>query len=774
MDAVGVSKKKPMRQWVIKITDYADRLLADLDGLNWPEPVKVAQRNWIGRSEGAEIEFKLKAQSQKQKAGISVFTTRADTLFGVTYVVLAPEHELIKNLKLEIKNWDEVQEYIEKAKKETDINRTSATKEKTGVKLEGITAINPANNEEVPVFIADYVLASYGTGAVMAVPAHDQRDWEFAKKYHLPIRHVIEPEFVGSSGEGAVRMELPFEKRNAVCAVVRNPKNGKYMCNSWKSFIMHGLFTGGIEEGEDPTEAARREVLEETGYKNLKLIRKSSVAINTYFYHRVKKQNRHAHFQFVFFDLENDECQPVDEKESVIHEVVWKSKDELKEFFTVFEGDFILNILDNDDYVYIDSGLLVNSGKFDGLKSKEAMKSITEAVGGRWVTKYKLRDWVFSRQRYWGEPIPLIHCEKCGVVGVPEQDLPVELPKVKSYEPTGTGESPLADIKEWVNVMCPQCSGAGKRETNTMPQWAGSSWYYLRYIDPQNNEALVDKAKEKYWSPVDMYVGGMEHATRHLIYARFWHKFLYDLGVVNYLEPFTELKTVGLIAAADGRKMSKRWGNVINPDEIVDIYGADTLRVYEMFMGPFGQGVTWSTESMMGSRRFLDKIWRIGQKTGAGELPAEAEKLLHQTIKKVGADIASFDFNTAVSSMMMLANELDGLNSVPTEAFESFLKILAPFAPHITEELWANLGHQTSIHLEAWPTFDEAKLTGGTVTIAVQVNGKARDSFEVTAGLSQAEVEKLALARPVVQKWVGEQTVKKVVYVPDRLISFVV
>jgi leucyl-tRNA synthetase len=611
-------EQKPLRQWVLKITDYADRLLEDLTELNWPESIKESQRNWIGKSKGAEIEFSINGIDKKFK----VFTTRPDTLFGATYCVLAPEHKLVEELKNKIENWDEVVQYTELVKSKTDIERNAEGKEKTGIELKGIKAINPANKEEIPIFIADYVLVHYGTGAIMAVPAHDARDFEFAKKFKLPVKQVI-------AEDSKIEVELPR----------------------------------------------------------------------------------------------------------------------------------------------IENGMIINSGKFDGMESEEAKKVITEFVGGEMKTTYKLRDWVFSRQRYWGEPIPLIHCEKCGAVPVPEKDLPVVLPEVKSYEPTGTGESPLAGISEWVNVSCPKCGGDGKRETNTMPQWAGSSWYYLRYIDPNNAEAFVDKAKDKYWSPVDMYVGGAEHATRHLIYARFWHKFLYDIGVVNYKEPFTRLQNVGLIMADDGRKMSKRYGNVINPDEVVENYGADTLRIYEMFMGPFDQAVSWNEDSIIGPRRFLERVWKLKEKVSADS--TFVNNILDKTIKKVGEDIEEFKFNTAISQMMILVNEMEKSEKIPQKHFEEFLKLLAPFAPHITEDIWNGFGNKTSIHVSDWPKYDESKITDDRIVVAIQIDGKIRGTFEIDASTIEEEIKKSALSLDIVKKWVDKKEISNIIYVKNRLISIV-
>ncbi len=619
----SVVEQKPMRQWVLKITDYADRLLNDLEKLpDWPESIKTMQKEWIGRSEGAELDFTIKGLGDK----VRVFTTRPDTLFGATYLVLAPEHEILKKLQNKIDNWPEVEKYAANANKKTNLERTGLAKEKTGVELKGIKAINPVNNEELPVFVADYVITGYGTGAIMAVPAHDERDFEFAKKFGLEIKEVLKG--------------------------------------------------GNISE-------------------------------------------------------------------------------------SAFVGD----------------GVHVNSEFLDGLNKEESMVKmiswLEEKGIGEKKVQYKLRDWVFSRQRYWGEPIPLVHCEKCGVVGVPESELPVELPKVKKYEPSGTGESPLATIENWVNTVCPKCGGPAKRETNTMPQWAGSCWYYLRYIDPNNDKVLVDKQKEKYWSPVDLYVGGAEHATRHLIYARFWHKFLYDIGAVSHGEPFTKLQNVGLILAEDGRKMSKRWGNVINPDDVVKEFGADAMRLYEMFMGPFNQPCAWSTNGVVGVRRFLEKVFGISEKLSDVK-NKEVEKVLHQTIKKVSDDIVDLRFNTAISQMMILANEMSRTETVCREDYSMFLKILSPFAPHLAEELWSEMGNKESIFTVEWPKYSEELAKEQEVILGVQVNGKLRDTITLSAEATEENIKKTALASEKVQKWLEGKPLKKIVLVKGRLVSIVV
>lgn len=666
----SVVEKKKLRQWVLKITDYAERLLGDLELLpKWPEHIKESQRNWIGKSEGAEISFQLSGDRFQGKE-IKIFTTRPDTLFGATYLVLAPEHPLAQTLAEQSSNKDELYRYIGRVMKKSEIERMAEGKEKTGVQLKDVWAVNPANKEEVPVFIADYVLGYYGTGAIMAVPAHDYRDYAFAKAKNVSVKPVL---------------------------------------HSYVEFW-------------DETTQQQGEIR-----KGSTLTRKT-------------------------FTQNAPEIKVEDEK----------LLDALKAQATI---DL------ERGHIFTRPGILFDSGEFSGMYSDYAKAKITEFVGGKMVTTYKLRDWVFSRQRYWGEPIPIIHCVKCGAVPVPEKDLPVVLPEVEHYEPSGTGESPLANIAEWVNVPCPKCGGSGRRETNTMPQWAGSSWYYLRYMDAQNDTALVDSKKEKYWAPVDMYVGGAEHATRHLIYARFWHKFLADLGIVSTQEPFDALYSVGLIIAEDGRKMSKRFGNVINPDEIVREHGADTLRVYEMFMGPFENAIAWSTQSLIGSRRFLERVWKLAQEPLEQENPA-LDALLHKTIKKVEEDIAAFKFNTAVSQMMIFLNAAEKGEGAGRKQWGAFLRLLAPFAPHMAEELWMLLGNTFSVHQAAWPKFDPALMVEDSVTLAVQINGKLRATTTLTADAGAKEMEQAA--RSALGERLEGARVVKVITVPGRLVNFVV
>lgn len=626
-------ERKKLKQWVLKITAYADRLLEDLEMLDWPDKVKEMQKNWIGKSEGAEIDFHVSDSNLK----VRVFTTRADTLPGATYIVLAPEHELITLLNARIVNKSAVDEYIDRTKHKSDVERQADAMEKTGVEIKGITVINPFTKKEIPVWISDYVLGGYGTGAVMAVPAHDERDFAHAKSFGLPIVQVVSPD-----GK-------------------ENPD-------------LQSAFTGG--------------------------------------------------------------------------------------------------------------GVMINAGDYNNLPNHIAKDRIVEFVEGKKKINYKLRDWVFSRQRYWGEPIPVIKCPNCGTVPVPEDQLPVELPRVKKYEPTGEAESPLAGIKKWVNVECPQCKSPAKRETNTMPQWAGSCWYYLRYLDSKNKEALADKAKEKYWMPVDIYIGGVEHAVLHLLYARFWHKVLFDLGVVSTKEPFQKLINQGLILGPDGQKMSKSRGNVINPDDMISRFGADSLRLYEMFMGPLEDAKPWQPDGIIGLYRFLSRFNNLALEVRKARkkknapmviMPAALEKLLHKTVKKVTADIELFRFNTAISAMMILLNEMEKNKSQLSVAdCQLFVKMLAPFAPHLSQELWQQLGNDTLLDNESWPSYDEKLTVDNEVELLVQVNGKLRDKITVPAAISQEEAEKLALASEKVQEFTGKKKPAKVVFVPGKIINIVI
>ncbi|MBU4030728.1 leucine--tRNA ligase, partial [Patescibacteria group bacterium] len=606
-------------------------LISGLDDVDWPESTKQIQKNWIGRSEGAAVKFSLKSEKFGLEKEIGIYTTRADTLFGCSYFVLSPEHPLVGEFRESVSNWSEVEKYRVKARKKTELERTDLAKKKTGVKLEGVLAVNPVNGGEIPVFIADYVLADYGTGAVMAVPAHDQRDWEFARKYKLSLVEVLK---------------------------------------------------GGDVEKE------------------------------------------------------------------------------------AFVGD----------------GPHINSSFLDGLNKEKATEKIVDwlekkKLGGRTVN-YKLRDWLVSRQRYWGAPIPIIYCEKCGAVPVPEKDLPVKLPRDVDFMPTG--ESPLKYAKKFQNVKCPKCGAAAKRESDTMDTFVCSSWYYLRYADPKNSKEFAGKKALKKWLPVDIYVGGAEHSVLHLLYARFFAKVLQKYGLVDFNEPFLKLRHQGTILAEDGTKMSKSKGNVVNPDKIVAEYGADILRLYEMFMGPLEDAKSWNTKGIMGVKRFLEKVWRRGNKIDNIK-DNNLEKLLHKTIKKVTEDIEEFKFNTAISQMMIFANEAEKSGSVSLEVWKKFLLLLSPFAPHIAEELWERLkaasvktmASRRSIFLEKWPSYDAKIIQEKNIKLIIQINGKMRDIIEVEAGISEKEIEKLALSREKIQKWTDGEKPKKVIYIPERLVNLV-
>lgn len=618
--------RKVKSEWMLKITEYADKLIEGLNDVDYIERVKVSQKNWIGRSTGAEVDFAIKGKEEK----LRIYTTRCDTLFGVTYMVVSPEHPYLDKYKDEIKNWPEIEAYREAASRKSDFERAELAKEKTGVAIDGLTAINPVSGKEIPIWVSDYVLMSYGTGAIMAVPAHDERDWEFAKKFHLPMLQVV-------------------------------AKNG---------------------EEVDISEAAFTDVA---------------------------------------------------------------------------------------------TGVLINSDFLNGLEvkdAKEKMIAFLEEKGiGCAKTNYKLRDWVFSRQRYWGEPIPIVHCDKCGYVPVDEKDLPLLLPEVESYMPTDNGESPLAAMTDWVNTTCPCCGGPAKRETDTMPQWAGSSWYFLRYTDPHNNEALASPEALKYWLPVDWYNGGMEHTTLHLLYSRFWHKFLYDQGVVPTPEPYQKRTSHGMILGENGEKMSKSRGNVVNPDDIVREYGADTLRTYEMFIGAFDLAATWSEDGVKGCRRFLERIWKLQDiMTEEAGYSKDLETKIHQTIKKVSFDFENLKYNTAIAAMMALLNDFTKKGSITKDEFKTFLILLNPVAPHITEELWQAIGCEGRLYEQSWPEYDEAKTVESTVEIAVQINGKMKGTLAI--GKDDPKDEVIAKAKESIKDKLTGNIVKEI-YVPGRIVNIV-
>ena len=618
--------RKVKSEWMLKITDYADKLIEGLDGVDYIERVKVSQKNWIGRSTGAEVDFSVKGKEDK----LRIYTTRCDTLFGVTYMVVSPEHPILDKYKDEISNWSDIEAYREQAAKKSDFERSELAKDKTGVCIDGLTAINPVNGKEIPIYVSDYVLMSYGTGAIMAVPAHDDRDWEFAKKFGLPLIQVV------------------------------------------------------AKDGEE-----------------------------------------------------------VDINEAAFTDVA--------------------------------TGVLINSDFLNGLEVKDAkekmIKFLEEKGIGQAKTNYKLRDWVFSRQRYWGEPIPIVHCDKCGYVPIDESQLPLLLPEVDSYMPTDNGESPLAAMTDWVNTTCPCCGGPAKRETDTMPQWAGSSWYFLRYTDPLNTEALASKEALKYWLPVDWYNGGMEHTTLHLLYSRFWHKFLYDQGVVPTSEPYQKRTSHGMILGENGEKMSKSRGNVVNPDDIVDVYGADTLRTYEMFIGAFDLAASWSEDGVKGCRRFLDRVWKLQDSvTEEKGYSKDMETKMHQVIKKVSNDFENLKYNTAIAAMMALLNDFYKKGSVTADEFKTLLILLNPVAPHITEELWSVKNYGGYVYQQTWPEFDEAKTIESTVEIAVQINGKTKATLAI--GKEDPKDEVIAKAKEVIADKLTGNVIKEI-YVPGRIVNIV-
>lgn len=618
--------RRVKNQWMLKITEYAERLINDLDTVDYIERVKIQQKNWIGRSEGAELDFKISNGDDV----LRVFTTRPDTLFGATYMVIAPEHPLIEKYKDRIKNIDEVEAYREDVSKKSDFERTELVKEKTGVELKGLSAINPATGMEIPLWVSDYVLMTYGTGAIMAVPGHDQRDWEFATKFNLPIIEVI--------------------------------------------------------RGGDITKEA---------------------------------------------------------------------------------------------YTDTDTGILVNSGFINDMEVKDAIRTMLDWVEekglGERKVNYKLRDWVFSRQRYWGEPIPLVHCKDCGWVPIPESELPLMLPEVENYEPTDTGESPLAAIHDWVHTTCPKCGGHAHRETDTMPQWAGSSWYFLRYMDPDNHDAIASKEALEYWSPIDWYNGGMEHTTLHLLYSRFWHKFLYDIGIVPTPEPYAKRTSHGMILGDNNEKMSKSRGNVVNPDEIVKDYGADTLRTYEMFIGDFEKAVPWSDNGVKGCRRFLDRVWRLQEILVEGKsYTPELESSIHKTIKKVTDDFENLKFNTGIAAMMSLLNEFNDFGRLNKRDFQTYLTLLNPVAPHITEELWEIAGLPGYLFQTTWPEYDQEKTIDKVFDLPVQVNGKVRGTVEVSLDESAESIKEKVFASAGVKKFTDGKVLVKEIYVPGKIYNIVV
>ncbi len=754
--------QKNLSQWFFKITDYADRLLEGLDRIDWSEKVKAMQRNWIGRSEGAEIEFHGRLPDGGEFA-LPVFTTRPDTLFGVTAVVVAPEHPLLERIAADAEK-AAVGAYIEEAKGKSELERTGLEKEKTGV-FTGAYVLHPLTGAEVPVYAADYVLMGYGTGAVMMVPAHDDRDVAFARKYGIRSVTVIEP-VTGTAQKDP-------EHRKSIVALVEDRDAGKVLTLDWGSSMGgHLLIGGGREEGEDPEACARREILEETGYADLELVGVSETIHHRYYAHS-KNVGRAIDAIGLHFRLKSDR------KEAVAQEADERGKFSAEWLSVADASSKIADPL--HAYVlrkfalgrgYTDDGILTGSGAFDGLTSEEARVKIPEALEaagkGRRQVNYHLRDWLLSRQRYWGAPIPIIYCDEHGEQPVPEDQLPVVLPTDVDFRPTG--ESPLVRSESFHDVTCPTCGKKARRESDTMDTFVDSSWYFLRYIDPKNDRAFASKEAIEKWCPVDLYVGGAEHAVLHLLYFRFFTKALHDFGYLAFDEPALKFRDVGLIQGEDGEKMSKSRGNVVNPDDVIAEHGADVFRLYEMFMGEFEQPAPWNTKSIIGLRRFVEKIWKL--QPGAAPTDPKLRALLHKTVKKVGDDIESFKFNTAISAMMIFVNEAEGA-ALAREDYEALIKLLAPFAPHVAEEMWEALGNEGFIMHAAWPSYDPALLVESEVEIALQVTGKVKDRIIVPADADDKELERLALANDKVKAALEGKTVKQVIVVKKRLVNVV-
>lgn len=775
--------QKDLEQWFFKITDFVENtksvsgkkvtgLLSGLEKVDWPSSTKAAQANWIGRSEGAEVKFKI----TNSELPITVYTTRIDTIFGCTYVVVAPEHPLLRNIEQRISNIEEVREYLEQTKKKTDLERTELNKDKTGVKLGGVEAVNPFTGESVPVFVADYVLGNYGTGAVMAVPAHDERDYAFAKKYNLPIQHTVAP-YVQLTGALAPLDGKKTTRKECATAFIKHPTEKKYLVLQWPGGAA-GFVGGGVEDGETAEEAIIREVKEETGFQNFSVVETIMPHLYGHGYKLRKNVNCFDHDTVFMIELD-DLGREKSEEDNGDHQTVWLDEVEVGKMISLDHHRFMWEYYLEELEIFCEDGILVNSGKFTCLKSAEAReKMITwleEKKLGAKKVNYRLRDWLISRQRYWGAPIPIIYCDDCGTVPVPEKDLPVKLPTDVDFRPTG--ESPLARSKSFQRVKCPRCGKKARREADTMDTFVCSSWYYLRFADPKNTRKFADPKKIERYLPVDFYMGGAEHSVLHLLYARFFAKALAQHGYVGFDEPFMKLRHQGMVLAEDGRKMSKSWGNVVNPDTVVADFGADTLRLYEMFMGPLEDMKAWNTGSIVGLRRFLEKVWRLSQKTINKKQSTgskEIESLLHQTIKKVTEDIEELKFNTAISSLMIFVNALEKESEISESVFETLLIVLAPFAPHITEELWSQLGNKKSLFLAEWPQWNKKKIVIDTVKVPVQVNGKVRAILEVSATADEKTVRELALADEKVKFYTEGKALRKVIYVPGRILNLVV
>lgn len=764
--------QKEKSQWMLRMSDYSEDLLTGLDDTNFADRVKLGQINWIGKSTGAHVNFKIAGHEDKE---FTVFTTRCDTLYGATYCVLAPEHKYVPLITTD-DNKAAVEAYKAECAKKNDMERTELNKDKTGV-FTGAYAINPVNGKEIPIYISDYVLASYGTGAIMAVPAHDDRDYEFAKKFNIPIIQVIAKNFVGT-GDSQIRDDKPMTERNVVNAIIKHPTEDKYLCVNNKKFNWINFVMGGIEGEETPIEAAVREVAEETGYTDIADLHEMEFVYYDNFYAAHKDVNRHITCHTVVGKLNSLAQTEIREEEKKIADVMWISKDELLSKLTSEAHKYDAMRLINGEGALTEDGVHINSGILDGMNKEDAINTMLAWLAdnhcGEEKVNYKMRDWIFSRQRFWGEPIPMINCPKCGWVPMNEEDLPLMLPDVAEYEPTEDGESPLANIESFVNCKCPKCGGDAKRETDTMPNWAGSSWYFLRFMDAHNNKEFASMDAMKYWNRVDWYNGGMEHTARHLLYARFWVQFLYNIGLVPNKEMIWTRVSHGMILGPDGQKMSKSKGNVINPDEVVKEFGADTLRVYEMFIGDYQMDAAWSTDSLRGCKRFLDKIVRMKDKLNDNDGFTESlESIQNKTIMKIEYDMMHMGYNTAISSLMILANAYDALDSITKEDYHLLLTLLNPIAPHITEELNEEIGYKP-ICESSWPVYDESKTIETTKEIAVQVNGKVRATIEISIDDDEDMIRQKALECENVQRHIEGKEIVKVIVIKGKIVNIVV
>ena len=767
--------QKEKSQWMLRITKYAQRLIDDLEDVDFLDKIKAQQINWIGRSEGAEVNFKIKDTDDT----LLIYTTRPDTIYGATYMVISPEHPFIEKYKDKIENIEEVEEYQKKASMKSEFERAELNKEKTGVELKGIKAINPLTNEEIPIWISDYVLITYGTGAIMAVPAHDDRDYAFAEKFKLPIKQVIAPIFYGK-GTSAIKSDKEYTKRKVINVIVKHPTENKYLCVNNDKFGYKNFIMGGFEGEEDPVKAAVRELKEETGYTDYKVDYIFDFIYKSRFYAAHKDVNRDITCYTVVLKLNSLKQEEVSEKEKNKQYPVWIEEEKLIEYLSIEEHKFIYQMYKNKTgFTDTTDGIVINSEIINDLPVKDAQKKMIQYIEenklGTKKVNYKLRDWVFSRQRYWGEPIPMIYCQDCGWVPVPEEELPLKLPEIQDYEPGENGESPLAKQTEWIKTKCPHCGKDAKRETDTMPQWAGSSWYYLRYMDPHNDKEFASKEALEYWSPVDWYNGGMEHTTLHLLYSRFWHKFLYDIGKVPTKEPYQKRTSHGMILGTNGEKMSKSKGNVINPDDIIREFGADSFRVYEMFMGPFDQTAPWSMESIRGCSKFLDRVWAMQDILTEGEnYSKEFETMMHKAIKKVTNDIEEMKFNTAVSTFMTMVNEFTKAKKINKAEYKTFLQLLNPFAPHMTEEIWSLIGEKTEISQTPWPVYDESKTVDEEIEIPIQINGKLKTTITIPKDSTQETIDKLVLENETISKLIKDKEIIKKIYVKGKIYNLVI